>query len=87
MTRDKLLEYITEKHKAALKRVDAEPTDTQENLFFILNDAMNGADTAAQKAIADREVATFIADKKAMRQVEASPQADEPVADDVKENA
>lgn len=66
MTRDKLLEYIADKHKTALKRVGIELTDTPETLFFILNDAIGGADAAAQKTIADREVATLIQDRKAM---------------------
>lgn len=65
MTRDKLLEYIADKHKAALKKAGVEPTDTQETLFFVLNDAMGAADAATQKAIADREVAVLINDKKA----------------------
>jgi len=70
MTRDKLLEYITDKHKAALKKVGLEPTDAQETLFHILNDAMSGADAAAQKTIADREVETLIQDRKAMAKEE-----------------
>jgi len=77
MTRDKLLEYITDKHKAALTKVGLESTDAQETLFHILNDAMNGVDAAAQKTIADREVETLIQDRKAMAKEEVATEKQE----------
>lgn len=65
MTRDKLLQYITNKHGKALREVGIEPTDTPESLFFILNDAQDGESDSTQKSIADREVARFIHDRVA----------------------
>ncbi len=83
MTRDKLLEYIAEKHKPALKKVGIEPTDTQESMFYILNDAMDGKDAAAQKKIADRKVEGLIRDREAAIK-EATPAA---AVEEVKETA
>lgn len=65
MTREKLLEYIETTHKAALKRAGVELTDTPENLAYVLNDACQYDDAAHQKAVADREIAQLIIDKKA----------------------
>jgi hypothetical protein len=65
MTREKLLEYITTTHKAALKRAGVDVSDTPENLAYVLNDAMQHEDAATQKAVADREIAQLIIDKKA----------------------
>jgi len=67
MTRQKLLDYIAEKHKAALKKAGIEPTDTPENLYFVLYDAMiyEAAGDARQRAVADEKVAQLIVDKTA----------------------
>jgi len=83
MTRDKILEYIAANHKAALKKVGIEPTDTQESMFYILNDAMDGKDAATQKKIADRQVEKLISDRTAAIK-EATPTA---VVETVKETA
>lgn len=67
MTRTEVLEYITNTHGEALQDAGIEPTDTPENLFYVLFDVMiyEGAGEARQQAVADAKVAQLIADKSA----------------------
>lgn len=67
MTRQQVLDYITTTHGEALQDAGVELTDTPENLFYVLWDAMiyESAGDEAQEAEADRKVARLIADKTA----------------------
>lgn len=67
MTREQVLEYITETHGEALEAAGIEATDTPETLFYVLYDAMiyESASDARQQEVADTKVAQLIADKTA----------------------
>ena len=65
MTRQQLIDYIQGKHETALHAVGVPITDTPETLFYVLNDALAGATATQQRAIADRETAQLIVDKRA----------------------
>lgn len=65
MTKEKMLEYIKDKYKAALKRAGVELNDAPENLFYVLADAAMYEDAAQQKQVLDREIEKLITDKKA----------------------
>lgn len=67
MTREEILDYIILTHGEALQEAGVELTDTPENLYFVLYDAMiyEAAGEARQKAVADAKVAQLIADKTA----------------------
>lgn len=67
MTRQEVLDYITETHGDALQDAGVELTDTPENLFYVINDAMlyEGVGDTAQQDVADAKVAQLIADKTA----------------------
>lgn len=67
MTREEVLEYINLVHGDALQQAGIEATDTPENLYYVLYDAMiyEAAGEARQQAVADAKVAQLIADKKA----------------------
>ena len=67
MTREEVLEYINLVHGDALQEAGIEATDTPENLYYILYDAMiyEAAGEARQQAVADAKVTQLIADKKA----------------------
>lgn len=67
MTRQEVLEYIVTTHGEALQEAGVELTDTPENLYYILYDAMiyESAGQERQEAVADVKVAQLIADKTA----------------------
>lgn len=67
MTRQEVLDYITATHGDALQDAGVELTDTPENLFYVLNDAMlyENVGDQAQQDVADAKVASLIADKTA----------------------
>lgn len=67
MTREQVLEYITETHGEALEAAGIEATDTPETLFYVLYDAMIYESVSAerQQAEADAKVTRLIADKTA----------------------
>lgn len=67
MTREQVLEYITETHGEALEAAGIEATDTPENLYYVLFDAMIYESVSAerQQAEADAKVTRLIADKTA----------------------
>lgn len=73
MTKEKMLEYIKDKHKAALKRAGVELNDAPENLFYVLADAAIYEDAAQQKQVLDREIEKLITDKKAAMAATSSP--------------
>ena len=67
MTREEILEYINLVHGDALQQAGIEATDTPENLYYVLYDAMiyEAAGEDRQQAVADAKVAQLIADKAA----------------------
>lgn len=67
MTRQDILDYIIATHGEALQDAGIELTDSPENLFFVLNDAMlyETVSDQAQQDVADAKVAQLIADKTA----------------------
>lgn len=67
MTRQEVLDYIISAHGDALQEAGVELTDTPENLYFVLFDAMIYAAVGEerQRAVADAKVAQLIADKMA----------------------
>lgn len=67
MTRTQVLDYIVETHGEALQEAGVELTDTPENLYYVLFDAMiyENVSDERQQAEADAKVARLIADKTA----------------------
>lgn len=67
MSRQEVLDYITETHGDALAEAGVELTDTPENLFYVLCDAMlyEGVSAQAQQDVVDAKVTQLIADKTA----------------------
>jgi hypothetical protein len=67
MTRQEVLDYIIATHGDDLQEAGVELTDTPENLYYVLFDAMiyeNVSDERQQEE-ADAKVARLIADKTA----------------------
>ena len=67
MTRQQVLDYIAETHGDDLQEAGIELTDTPENLYYVLFDAMIYESVSAerQQEEADAKVARLIADKTA----------------------
>lgn len=67
MTRQEVLDYITETHGDDLQEAGVALTDTPENLYYVLYDAMSyeSVSDERQQAEADAKVARLIADKTA----------------------
>ncbi len=67
MTRQEVLDYIIETHGDDLQEAGVELTDTPENLYYVLFDAMiyESVSDERQQAEADTKVARLIADKTA----------------------
>jgi hypothetical protein len=63
MTRKDLLRYLEKQHGAALAQVGLIAVDTQESLYYVIDDAMRMSNDAARKAEADRCVAQLIHDR------------------------
>lgn len=67
MTRQQVLDYIIATHGDDLQEAGVELTDTPENLYYVLFDAMvyEGVGDERQQQEADAKVARLIADKTA----------------------
>lgn len=67
MTRQQVLDYIIATHGDDLQEASVELTDTPENLYYVLFDAMiyESVSDERQQAEADAKVARLIADKTA----------------------
>lgn len=67
MTRQQVLDYIIATHGDDLQEAGVELTDTPENLYYVLFDAMvyEGVSDERQQQEADAKVARLIADKTA----------------------
>lgn len=67
MTRQEVLDYIIATHGDDLQEAGVELTDTPENLYYVLFDAMIYESVSAerQQEEADAKVARLIADKTA----------------------
>ncbi len=67
MTRQEVLDYIIATHGDDLQEAGVELTDTPENLYYVLFDAMIYESVSAerQQAEADAKVTRLIADKTA----------------------
>lgn len=67
MTRQEVLDYIIETHGDDLQEAGVELTDTPENLYYVLFDAMiyESVSDERQQEEADAKVARLIADKTA----------------------
>lgn len=67
MTRQQVLDYIIATHGDDLQEAGVELTDTPENLYYVLFDAMIYESVSAerQQEEADAKVARLIADKTA----------------------
>jgi hypothetical protein len=67
MTRQEVLDYIILTHGDDLQEAGVELTDTPENLYYVLFDAMIYESVSAerQQAEADAKVTRLIADKTA----------------------
>lgn len=67
MTRQQVLDYIILTHGDDLQEAGVELTDTPENLYYVLFDAMIYESVSAerQQAEADAKVTRLIADKTA----------------------
>lgn len=67
MTRQEVLDYIIATHGDDLQEAGVELTDTPENLYYVLFDAMvyEGVSDERQQEEADAKVARLIADKTA----------------------
>ena len=67
MTRQEVLDYIIATHGDDLQEAGVELTDTPENLYYVLFDAMvyEGVSDERQQQEADAKVARLIADKTA----------------------
>lgn len=67
MTRQQVLDYIIATHGDDLQEAGVELTDTPENLYYVLFDAMvyEGVSDERQQEEADAKVARLIADKTA----------------------
>lgn len=78
MTRESLLQYITETHGDALAQVGLMPLDVPESLFYVIDDSLRMNNDAAGKDEADRRVAVLIHDRAAMLDldIEVQPEID-----------
>lgn len=67
MTRQEVLDYIIATHGDDLQEAGVELTDTPENLYYVLFDAMiyESVSDERQQEEADAKVARLIADKTA----------------------
>lgn len=80
MTRDQLLKYIATTHGSALAQVGMTPADTQECLFYVIDDALRMSNDEKRKSEADRRTAILIEDRRQMlgiEEIEPQPDAEE----------
>jgi len=73
MSRQELLKYIEKIHGDALAQVGLMAVDSQESLFYVIDDSLRMSNDDKRKAEADRRVGILINDRSQMLGVEPMP--------------
>ncbi|MCB1713885.1 MAG: hypothetical protein KDK05_02005 [Candidatus Competibacteraceae bacterium] len=79
MTRHDLLKYIESMHGDALAQVGLLAVDSQESLFYVIDDALRQSNDQKRKAEADKRTAQLIYDRAQMLELELEVADPQPV--------
>lgn len=79
MTRHDLLKYIESTHGDALAQVGLLAVDSQESLFYVIDDALRQSNDQKRKAEADKRTTQLIYDRAQMLELELEVADPQPV--------
>lgn len=79
MTRHDLLKYIESMHGDALAQVGLLAVDSQESLFYVIDDALRQSNDQKRKAEADKRTTQLIYDRAQMLELELEVADPQPV--------